>query len=947
MSEGYVWMARPRNYLRERRDFALDRHSTAKHPLIIAPKPVASSETSVGVPNGPLLRSTSSAPKTTSSTSSSPRVSVPAGFIDPLSQMALGDDLGAFRGESNKKAEDRERLLGPWAAKKENILSKFATTEKLTLTSSYLSDNDRVVTVTKSSAVADKIQSRLEQLDNFEAGSMKEMMNLSQQEYISKIDQLHNKLQQAWREDQRVTALKISIQLAKLLSDTYPLQFYPSKFVLLTDVLETFGQLIYDRILDKSGTVFGDSSPDRTPEAAKETCRNWFFKVASIRELLPRLYVEISIMRCSSFLEDKTTYLEIIPRFAKMIRGIGDHLVASYMRCYLARMILQVAPESVPHFFILIEDFVITTQQLHREKMLESRLSEQKLNMSSYLLLHQPALEWITECYAKQTGARGMEQLLALAEGSRYSGLLLNCVMTSFKADLVAKKPMFICALIRNSSDEVFPTHILCRTLGLCLLGADTDPKERKKIMNEIWSMIVEQKDSQSYISAAEIWVEFAAKFFTVKEVNRILSDIISRLLPDRAYESCANTLLQITEKIVRHTRSFTLLLSMDKFMPFLDLLQKEDIRMSAAKLLLDSYLKFERDSTSDPVVLNGAMFACKVIHDGISSLSSDDEKRAAAALICGFIRRVDFGKDFERQLSFYGECREAFHNLDDVAEFLVHCVNHLAMSTRAIQKGQHNRRTAAFVRACVAFSFITVPSLYHIPSQLHLYLECAQVALANQCVGQVEALIKAAIQLFNSSKDELESFATKMHPVHRIVIEFASDLLGLLLIVPDPPEQGMLYLVRGLMNSIQGFDLEVRMALQLQLLVYCSAAEQEDYIYHVDGVDSNDRLYGGDPDFVTEIQEMGGVCLSHLISIVNELKCAKQAGQAAKLALDVIDVLMSHGDVGRVKGALKVMIGVVKSAGQQLPASDGKRWQSLRSVIRSRPWASDIGDLL
>ena len=60
------------------------------------------------------------------------------------------------------------------------------------------------------------------------------------------------------------------------------------------------GDLVYERIKGKSVMVLSGTSkevplpdnftPEQVPESAKETCRNWFFKVASIRELIPRLY---------------------------------------------------------------------------------------------------------------------------------------------------------------------------------------------------------------------------------------------------------------------------------------------------------------------------------------------------------------------------------------------------------------------------------------------------------------------------------------------------------------------------------------------------------------------------------------------------------------------------------------------------------------------------------
>jgi len=64
--------------------------------------------------------------------------------------------------------------------------------------------------------------------------------------------ELNTSLIHAWQEDQRVKSLKIVIQCAKLLSDISVIQFYPSKFVLITDILDTFGRLVYDRIVDKA-----------------------------------------------------------------------------------------------------------------------------------------------------------------------------------------------------------------------------------------------------------------------------------------------------------------------------------------------------------------------------------------------------------------------------------------------------------------------------------------------------------------------------------------------------------------------------------------------------------------------------------------------------------------------------------------------------------------------
>jgi hypothetical protein len=61
--------------------------------------------------------------------------------------------------------------------------------------------------------LVDKVKTRLEQLDDFEDGSIRQMQGLTQQEYMLRIEQLNNELVYAWNSDQRVKALKIAIQV--------------------------------------------------------------------------------------------------------------------------------------------------------------------------------------------------------------------------------------------------------------------------------------------------------------------------------------------------------------------------------------------------------------------------------------------------------------------------------------------------------------------------------------------------------------------------------------------------------------------------------------------------------------------------------------------------------------------------------------------------------------
>uniref|UniRef100_A0A8B9NR03 VPS35 endosomal protein-sorting factor-like n=1 Tax=Accipiter nisus TaxID=211598 RepID=A0A8B9NR03_9AVES len=729
----------------------------------------------------------------TSSTSSSSSSSV----MDPLSSVLDGTDpLSLFAAaadpvtttatmDSTRKKRDKDdsSAVGsdfePWSSKRGEILSRYTTTEKLSINLYMGSEKGKATTT--GSAVSEKVRTRLEELDDLEEGSQKELLNLTQQDYMNRIEELNQSLKDAWSSDQKVKALKIVIQCSKLLSDTTVIQFYPSKFVLITDILDTFGKLVYERILsmcvDSRVSLPDNFSPESVNDTAKETCLNWFFKIASIRELIPRFYVEAAILKCNKFLS-KTGISECLPRLTSMIRGIGDPLVAVYARAYLCRVGMEVAPQLKESLNKNFFDFLLTFKQIHGDTV-QNQLVVQCVEIPLYLTLYSPAIDWILQCIAYHA--------------------------------------------------------------------------------------------PEDYINCAEVWVEYTCRHFTNREINTVLADVIKHMTPDRAFEDAYpqvnNLFCQICKNLM------CIFLDEEKFLPFLDMFQKESVRVEVCKCIMESFIKHQQESTKDPVILNALLHICKTMHDSVNALTLEDEKRMLAALINGFIKMVSFGRDFEQQLSFYVEARSMFCNLEPVLVQLIHSVNQLAMETRKVMKGNHSRKTAAFVRACVAFCFITIPSLSSIFTRLNLYLHSGQVALANQCLSQADAFFKAAVSLV-PEVPKMISVDGKMRPSDAFLLEFLCNFFSTLLVVPDHPEQGVLFLVRGLLNVIQDYTWEDnsddKVRIYTNVLHLLSAMTQEAYIYHVDKVDSNDTLYGGDSKFLTEINKL---CETVIAQILDHLK--------------------------------------------------------------------------
>uniref|UniRef100_A0A8C3XU76 VPS35 endosomal protein-sorting factor-like n=1 Tax=Chelydra serpentina TaxID=8475 RepID=A0A8C3XU76_CHESE len=867
----FPWHARSRNYTSEFESCRLEAVPVEfgdYHPL--KPITVTESKTKKMGRKG----STSSTSSSSSSSMIDPLSSVLDG-TDPLSLFAATADpvTTAANTDSTRKKRDKDDSLAvgsdfePWSSKRGEILARYTTTEKLSIVRKAMMPG---------SAVSEKVRTRLEELDDLEEGSQKELLNLTQQDYMNRIEDLNQSLKDAWASDQKVKALKIVIQCSKLLSDTTVIQFYPSKFVLITDILDTFGKLVYERILsmclDNRGSLPDNFTPESVNDTAKETCLNWFFKIASIRELIPRFYVEAAISKCNKFLS-KTGISECLPRLTAMIRGIGDPLVAVYARAYLCRVGMEVAPHRKESLNKNFFDFLLTFKQMHGDTV-QNQLVVQCVEIPLYLTLYSPAIDWILQCIAYRAPEILLTEMMERCKKLGNNALLLNSVMSAFRAEFIAARSMDFIGMIKECDESGFPKHLLFRSLGLNLAMADPPECDRLQILNEAWKVITKLKNPQDYINCAEVWVEYTCRHFTKREVNTVLADVIKHMTPDRAFEDAYPQLQSIIQKIITYFHDFSVLFSAEKFLPFLDMFQKESVRVEVCKCIMEAF---------------------------INALTLEDEKRMLASLINGFIKMVSFGRDFEQQLSFYVEARSMFCNLEPVLVQLVHSVNQLAMETRKVMKGNHSRKTAAFVRACVAFCFITIPSLTSIFARLNLYLNSGQVALANQCLSQADAFFKAAVSLV-PEVPKMINIDGKMRPSEPFLLEFFCNFFSTLLIVPDHPEQGVLFLVRGLLNVIQDYmwedNSDDKVRIYTNVLHLLSAMTQETYIYHIDKVDSNDSLYGGDSKFLIEINKLCETVIAQILDHLKTLGQEETLKRQSQLALYFFNSILAHGDL-------------------------------------------------
>ena len=238
----------------------------------------------------------------------------------------------------NKNVNVEGTMEENWQSLKKNLNDLFCNNFEMKVKSLYSFDFSESE---EKNYKIEKGRTRIEELekgeDDTNAGTVGEI--------VKKMEVIKKEMLQKWDKEEKVATLKIIIQCAKILNDVSTPKFYCHKFLIISEFIDNFSKLVYDRICklafgSKQQVDFSKISPDVGAPQAKDICMNWIMKTCCIRELLPRIYIDMSFLGMFKFIMTDDELEKKILNIAYMIRGISHPLIAFYASMYLTKIVL-------------------------------------------------------------------------------------------------------------------------------------------------------------------------------------------------------------------------------------------------------------------------------------------------------------------------------------------------------------------------------------------------------------------------------------------------------------------------------------------------------------------------------------------------------------------------------------------------------------------------------
>ncbi|KAL9444527.1 hypothetical protein AB3S75_017670 [Citrus x aurantiifolia] len=864
---------RPRNYIAEEESHALPRSRADDHPLF--------------------------APSTSSNHHKVDAVDHEShDFFDPLrspAANAVASNKDVEDGESSSTVSSEaaaEVSVKEWTTFKRFLMQKFPVSKMVSV--SLMPD---VIIKTGKANVKDSTTKHLKELDDPENFAEEDVKVITGQEYVSRLHELKDEIKRAWTAEDRVTSLKLSIKVARLLMDTSVLQFYPTLFVLAAEIMDMLGNLVWERIKQKA--EFGEDGSrlcylsENFKEInicveAKETCNNWFCKVGSVRELLPRIYLELAILPCWRFLNDRPA--NSLQRLVLMTRGLADPLASAYCRLYMAHCARKLPSCDTGHLITSINDIKILLTRVLSTK--EAAHGKSVDNRRLLVSLMEPTIEYIMKCIFKDASQRQVGTVLMelglgrnqveLFGSNPCVSVVLHHLLKELPTEIVGSYAVEILHLIEYSNDKSYDQCLNYRLLGFRLCERRPTLDILNAAVDRIIQVVTLLDELDDFLKVVDPYVDIILQNQMDNHLNTILEGISERACKKEIVDNDVVGLQSILMKILSHFKDLEDVFALGHFLEILDVMYGSS-RISIDIQILNMATRY--GCINDPTTVQLLFEICQALHDGIDFVNSKGDDYQAACLISRFVLMVDYGAEMERHLTFLVECRGAFGSINELKETLVHSSNHLA--TKALKDG---RKHLSFVKSCIAFSEVTIPSISDHIRQLNLYIETSEVALLAGLISHSDGLVDSAISCLQS----VDLINGSLTPVDVDgMVTSIQKLCSLLVIVPGNPELGFtqtLKSILSLINSRSWITSKMKIRISCAIVSLSATLSQNKLPYNADlEILSNDLLFLGDSSYVQELLSFSEHVLQNLVEIIEQEPSGAARGSMALEACNCI----------------------------------------------------------
>ena len=770
----------------------------------------------------------------------------------------------------NKDFNVDDKIEVNWLSLKKNLMDLFCNNFNMEVKSLYSFDFSDDL---KKSYQIEKGRSRLDELDQ----NKNDFDVVTSGQFVSKMEVIKREMMQKWEREDKVGTLKIIIQCTKMLNDVFTPKFYTHKFLLIADILDNFARLVYERILKLSfGSNklidFSNINPTIGTQAAKDVCANWIYKCCCIRELLPRIYIDISFLGIFKFIMTDQELEQKILTISKMIRGISHPLIAFYVSMYLTKITLQLFPKSKQFMYILLTNL----SKFKLDDQIIKTLNYDNITIDELKKVLDPCVEWVCYCICKNMSGKDFKNLMKVYDLSKDYFILKGIIIHSPAKYIFSEEYLeylFACFELYKNEEAVFLCMLVCQKILI------TDFPIDSQYIAIMWDKIKSSQNKGLFIDCCGLLGEILIKFHNEDVQDKFFEEVFD--IFKTTFSSAATAVQDYNEMqtyfakfevflygILTKITNYSGILSGDNFLFLLENFTPE-LKLSICNTIITQIIQ-QKDKIKDPYLAFSLLKIGRYVHDSVEVFSPPQKKKEVANILINFIYKIDFGIDYETYLNFLTEARAYYTDLEEVIEVLIKEVQKIAINTYKIVKGKHNKKTLRFCKVCVAYCQITIPGIISLQTQLKLLLTTAQVALMNNLISECDSIVRTIIQ---GIQKEVVEFLDKLEA--DFIINYSKSLMGFLVLVPSNPDDPF-QLINEFVNIFNSDTLQktlllikTKVTIFVSLVKFLTTQMQTKLPYHVFNVDSNDEIFTGDEQFKAQGQEI----IENIINdILNEI---------------------------------------------------------------------------